>query len=244
VNTGKCEIHGVFEPKFANLMGKPISTGCPRCQAAREDQRVIEEAAEAKRALQARIGNSGIPPRFRDRSFETFQVESAAQHRALNFARAFAEDFASLRCSGRSAVFCGRPGTGKTHLASAIGLRVLTDHNRACVRFATALDAIRSVKDTWRRSASVTEREALAALISPDLLILDEVGVQYGSETEKVILFDVINGRYEDRRPTLLVSNLTAQEIPGVIGERAFDRLREDGGEAVVFDWESRRGRV
>ena len=77
----------------------------------------------------------------------------------------------------------------------------------------------------------------------PELLILDEVGVQFGSETEKLMLFDVLNERYEKRKPCVLLSNLAIDDVKAFLGERVFDRLREDGGEAVAFDWESYRGR-
>jgi DNA replication protein DnaC len=76
-----------------------------------------------------------------------------------------------------------------------------------------------------------------------DLLILDEIGVQFGSETERNLLFDVLNERYEDCKPTLLLSNLPKQDVAKYLGERVMDRLREDGGRVVVFDWESHRGR-
>ncbi len=77
----------------------------------------------------------------------------------------------------------------------------------------------------------------------PDLLILDEVGVQFGSDTEKLILFDVLNERYERRRPTILMTNLTLEEVADFLGDRIIDRLREDGGEFIPFDWESHRGK-
>jgi DNA replication protein DnaC len=112
------------------------------------------------------------------------------------------------------------------------------------VMFATVMRAIRSVKDTWSKEAEKTETEAIAMLTAPDLLILDEVGVQFGSETEKLILFDVLNERYEKRLPTLLLSNLDLGGVRTYLGERVFDRLREDGGEVVIFDWQSHRGRV
>lgn len=80
-------------------------------------------------------------------------------------------------------------------------------------------------------------------MVEPDLLILDEVGVQHGSDTEKLILFEIINGRYEAARPTIVISNLDAAGLEQFLGERAFDRLREGGGRLVVFDWESHRGK-
>lgn len=57
-----------------------------------------------------------------------------------------------------------------------------------------------------------------------------------------MLLFDVLNERYERRKPTLMLSNLTAQEVAAYLGERVMDRLREDGGRVIVFDWESHRG--
>jgi DNA replication protein DnaC len=74
------------------------------------------------------------------------------------------------------------------------------------------------------------------------LLIIDEIGVQFGSPFETNLMFDILNERYEKLRPTLLLSNLTAPEIKAFLGERIYDRLREDGGQFVPFDWQSHRG--
>lgn len=74
--------------------------------------------------------------------------------------------------------------------------------------------------------------------------MLDEVGVQFGSETEKLMLFDVLNERYEERRSTILLSNLDLNGVKGFLGERVFDRIREDGGQYIPFDWESFRGKA
>lgn len=156
------------------------------------------------------------------------------------------------RLRGRldKALFIGLPGTGKTHLAVGIGLEVM-EHHGAAVLFTTVMRAVRRVKDTWGRDSRESESEAIAALVFPDLLILDEVGVQFGSDTEKLLLFDILNERYERRRPTILMSNLALDDaeeggrvVPGIksyLGERVFDRLREDGGQYVVFDWPSHR---
>jgi len=135
----------------------------------------------------------------------------------------------------------GRPGTGKTHLAVGIGLQIMERNNRT-VLFTTVMRAVRRVKDTWGKSGSETETKAIAALAFPDFLILDEVGLQFNSDTERLILFDVLNDRYEKRRPTLLMSNLPVGEVGEYLGERIMDRLREDGGEFIPFDWESHRG--
>jgi DNA replication protein DnaC len=76
------------------------------------------------------------------------------------------------------------------------------------------------------------------------LLILDEVGVQFGSETEKQILFSLLNGRYKAMLPTLLISNLTRDELAVCIGTRNLDRLQEGAGTFISFDWDSYRPKV
>lgn len=242
--TDKCDIHGPFDSRC--FIGS-IWSKCPTCSAetAAKEKAQLEakERDDRRQAWQRRIGEAGIPERFQNRSLQSFVAETEAQARALEFASSYADSFDDALATGRSALFIGKPGTGKTHLAVGVGLRVMHRDNRT-VLFTTVMRAIRRVKDTWSRDSRETETQAVAALVFPDLLILDEVGVQFGSDTEKLILFDVLNERYEKRRPTLLLSNLTLDEVKSYLGERVFDRLREDGGEAIPFDWESWRGRL
>lgn len=241
---GNCDQHGVYESR--NVFGSRWST-CPACANIAAEQ-AKKEASESAKALelmawQRKIKNSGIPERFQRRSLNNFVADTPAQEAALVFATRYADGFDDALDTGRSSLFIGKPGTGKTHLAIGIGLRVMHRDKRT-VLFTTVMRAIRSVKDTWGRDSQCSETEAIEALVKPDLLILDEVGVQFGSETEKLIMFDVLNERYEKRRPTLLLSNLTIDEVKTYLGERVFDRLREDGGEAITFDWESYRGKA
>lgn len=244
--TAHCEKHGQFSRRTIEILGhKIVASRCPRCmddEAADEQRKRDERQAEnARKQWEAKIGRSGIPERFADRTLDAYLAKTEGQHRALAFARRYADDFKAVAKIGRGALFLGKPGTGKTHLAVGIALQVMRDPKRSAL-FCTVMRAIRTIKDTWRKGAEQAEADAIEALVFPDLLILDEVGVQFGSEAEKLLLFDVLNERYERRRPTLLLSNLTAPEVAAYLGERVMDRLREDGGEVVVFDWASHRG--
>lgn len=237
-----CEEHGDYTSR--NVFGN-IWTRCPVCiDAAAAAERAEREKRERTVALERwekRLWHAGIPERFRDRSLQSYDAKTEGQRQALAFATAYADGFDEVLATGRSALFIGKPGTGKTHLAAGIGLRIMHRDNRT-VLFTTVVRAIRRVKDTWGHGSGESETQAIAALVFPDLLILDEVGVQFGSDTERLIMFDVLNERYEKRRPTLLLSNLTVEEVKALLGERIFDRMREDGGDVVVFDWQSHRG--
>lgn len=68
--------------------------------------------------------------------------------------------------------------------------------------------------------------------------------MQFGSEAEKLILFEIINTRYEKMRPTILISNLPKDELSAFIGERVIDRMNDGGGCTLAFTWDSYRSRA
>ncbi|PWG68497.1 ATP-binding protein, partial [Enterobacter mori] len=69
------------------------------------------------------------------------------------------------------------------------------------------------------------------------------VSKEQPSDFELTTLFAIINGRYEQMRPTVVISNLDAEQLPVAMGERCVDRLREGNLIVVPFDWESHRGK-
>lgn len=238
--SGVCDEHGEFTSR--NVFGT-IWSHCPACETLRREKEAAEKEAhdriEKMRRWESKLGQSGIPERFKTRTLESYAADTAPKKLALDFALEYALNFDGK--SGKSALFVGRPGTGKTHLAAGIGLATMGQGYTTL--FYTVMRAVRRVKDTWSRESKESESEAIAAMVAPDLLILDEVGIQFGSETEKLILFDILNERYEKRRACILLSNLSIDEVSAFLGERVIDRLREDGGEVIPFTWESHRSK-
>jgi DNA replication protein DnaC len=187
------------------------------------------------------LAAAGIPERFRDRTLESYGANCEGTGTAKRFAVDFVERFDESR--GRGAMLLGNVGTGKTHLACAICRQLLVDKPTRKIMYASVQRAVRRIKETWGKGSGESEAQAIEALARPDLLILDEVGVQFGSETERSLLFDVLNERYERRRATIFISNHNRDEVAAFLGARVIDRMREDDGALIVFDWESHRGR-
>lgn len=228
-----CERHGAYDAHAMTLAGRRIQSGCPACAEAEQAAQLEDQRRER---MERQIAQSGIPRRFLDRTLDTYRATEAGQKRALQIARGLVQ----AEGDGASAVFCGAPGTGKTHLGCAV-CRAFIERGRSA-RFVTVLAALRSIKDTYRRDSETSERAALAAFTTPDMLVLDEVGVQLGTEHEKMLLFEIINERYQECRATVLISNLNRQEIGEYLGQRVMDRFA-DGGAVVAFGWASYRGR-
>ena len=236
-----CPKHGAYTS--TNFLGEHW-TECPKCMIERRDAEAKasierdkqDELERAKRRWLGKIKGAAIPERFKDRTLDSYIATTPGQKQALAFAKEYAETFDQVFKQGRSAIFIGKPGTGKTHLAIGIALAIMQQQRSAL--FVTVQRLIRRIKDSWS-THSETESEVIDAFASPDLLILDEVGVQYGSEFEKQILFDVLNQRYEQLKPAILLSNIPTEQLSDYLGERVTDRLRENGGVVIGFDLSS-----
>jgi DNA replication protein DnaC len=238
----ECTGHGPYQSRKSMFAGHSIWTPCPECFE-EEGRKCVEEQDRKRRiALNESVMRSAeIPQRFANRTLENYTANLPGQKAALKVAIEYADHFEDVLAMGRSLIFCGTAGTGKTHLAVGIAKRVIALGKSAT--FTTAMDAIRSVRETYRKTSEITERQAIARFAQAHLTIIDEVGSQLGTDAEKVTLFDLINARYERERPMIVLSNLTIREVEQYMGSRAFDRLRENGGQAVTFTWPSyRRG--
>ena len=216
-----------------------------QCREVSARELAADEAERKKRSLDAMMGRAAIPPRFVNRSLRNYTADTDGQKRALSVCQRYAATFAKpggAKESGTCLILAGNPGTGKTHLAAGVANYLLENGSTAV--YSTAMTAIRAIRETWQNKTGKTESQVIQDFVKPDLLILDEIGVQHGTEAEKLHLFDLINARYEAVRPTLIISNLELDAVEQFIGERAFDRLREGGGKAVSFDWGSSRKRM
>ncbi|MBN1088099.1 ATP-binding protein [Pantoea sp. 1B4] len=245
-----CDKHGAFQQrcKKANLLTRVLETKseCPACLSEKLAKLEADEAASEKRWKQSQIdrmiGDLQLPERFAGATLDNYQPVNDDAARCLKLCKAYAAKWPERLKQGGGLVMCGKPGTGKNHLALAIAKHVINEHQNSAL-FTTALRIARLFKSTWSKNSERTEAEVIRIYTDPELLIIDEVGVQFGSEAEKLILFEIINTRYERMMPTILISNLPKDELATFIGERVIDRMNDGGGCTLAFTWESYRSR-
>lgn len=245
-----CDKHGAFQQrcKKANLLTRVLETKseCPACLTEKLAKLEADEAASERRWKQSQIdrmiGDLQLPERFAGATLDNYQPVNDDAARCLKLCKAYAAKWPERLKQGGGLVMCGKPGTGKNHLALAIAKHVINEHQNSAL-FTTALRIARLFKSTWSKNSERTEAEVIRIYTDPELLIIDEVGVQFGSEAEKLILFEIINTRYERMMPTILISNLPKDELAAFIGERVIDRMNDGGGCTLAFTWESYRSR-
>ncbi|MFJ4056550.1 ATP-binding protein [Pseudomonas sp. NPDC089743] len=244
---GVCPVHGdVDMSEVEQLDGSMLPRGCKRCawealhMTSRDSEAytLANSQRKAENAMAAMIA-AGITPRFAEATFDSYVAEGEQQRKALAKCRQYAEQFPSHFRAGRSLILTGNVGCGKTHLASAIVRTVVADRCQTLI--IPASDIISIARASMVPGSGYTDRDVVLHLGGLDLLAIDEVGCQKGSDYELGLLHAIIDRRYQAVLPTVLISNLSVDGLKGYIGERALDRLRQNGGMAVGFTWSSMR---
>jgi DNA replication protein DnaC len=152
--------------------------------------------------------------RFRDpdRALASFDFDF---NKKMN--RALVYELATARFVGQreDALFLGQPGTGKSHLAQAIGRAAIQQGYRVVYREAHAL--IEEIADATINGA---RKEYLADLASVPLLIIDDLGMRKLPHTAAEDLLELVMRRYE-RASTLLTSNRPVDDWGKLLGDTA-----------------------
>ncbi|EES9740253.1 ATP-binding protein [Escherichia coli] len=183
------------------------------------------------------LNRAGIQPLHRKCSFGNYRVQNDGQRHALSQAKSIADE---LMTGCTNFVFSGKPGTGKNHLAAAIGNRLMAKGRSVII--VTVSDVMSVLHDGYDNGQS--GEKFLQELCGVDLLVLDEIGMQRDTRNEQVTLNQIVDRRTASMRSVGMLTNLNHAAMSTLLGDRVMDRMTMNGGRWVNFNWESWRSNV
>jgi DNA replication protein DnaC len=134
--------------------------------------------------------------------------------------------------------FVGKRGPGKTQMAVEL-MRHQVENRLQSALYCKALEIFCSIRESYGDGGK-RELKAIEHWVSPELLVIDEAQVRAETDFEQRILTHLLDKRYDNLKDTIVIANLTRQELFNALGVSIEARLAETGG-ITTFEWESFR---
>lgn len=220
-HTRQRETTPTYNPGAWEKVGYSPNESCPQCKGAGFVHPIFDGAirygeiipchAEGCLLSKVRGERSLIVQR---QTFETFKDVKGTE-KALKAATSLAYGEASFIWL----LLYGRPGNGKTHLCHAM-VSVLHDRGLE-VRMILAADLFAALREGIKENRT---DELLRGYKEIFFLIIDDYGVEYGSDWESSQFDQLMTSRYATARPTVLVTNKNLNDLPERIQSRFQDK--------------------
>jgi len=203
---------------------KPTEDELEKLKEYEEEERKKDSIKKTNAFIERRVGLEFVGKVFNGFEFQTDEIRK----QAVNFIDNPDRDFI---------VFTGKPGTGKTHLSTALIYRYVIksikigktiEQTLSEINYFRASDFIETIKTMWKHGEDT--EHYIKFQNSFQFLVIDEVGVSYGTETEENIFNRLIDDRYRNRKgKTVLISNLDESGLEKYIGFRSLSRIYQRG---------------
>ena len=236
----ECDVHGKYQANIWQYNEHKFESGCPLCEKEEEEElRALMKKKELERKQRNRerkFGERGIPRRFKETTISDYIADTEYKKEVLGIIADYLASQEEVSEVGRGLLLYGNVGTGKTRLATSI-----VKGWEGVGYYITAREYTRLIRSSYSGASQFTEQDVIDRFTDYSILVIDEIGKQFSTDNERFAIFDLINSRYNEMKPTVLVSNMNMEDIEEFLGKATIDRIKENGGQAILFDWESYR---
>ena len=225
--------------------GYPADYDLPKhtCATCKDTGYVGQKMCTCLRAALTEEGlrRAGLAHLFETQRFDTFVLDYYRQdarvyrimQNYLDICHSYAQRFD--KDTRESLLFCGGTGLGKTHLSTAIAGEVVK--KGFDVLYESAPNLL-SAYEAERFGRSLTTAVSdTSRYLTCDLLVIDDLGAELSNNFTVGVLYNLINTRIVSRKPTIISTNLSLEEIRARYTDRIASRLL---GEYTVMRFEGR----
>lgn len=187
---------------------------CPKCAKSLEVALVNEKWSQF-----------GIPSKVLHATLDNFKTDLVSQEKAIKKVKQQIDKKSGFL------ILRGTPGTGKTHLASAV-LKLQSGV------FITEADLIAELRQTYADNEG--QEIMVRRYRNAQILVLDELTTDIKGVDIPALLYRILGYRYDNDLLTVITSNETLEVILGIIGPRLSDRMKSNHT-VITCEWASHR---
>ncbi|MFX6505058.1 ATP-binding protein [Acinetobacter baumannii] len=230
--SGFCTKHNVKEIIMGGFQG------CPQCAIEYVEKANQEHAFEVQKSVREKhFAGAMIPERHKNAGFRNYNTPLPGQKNALTQTANFAKKI--VKGEVENLVMVGSTGTGKTHLACATARTLLAKGNYA--RYITSEELAQRIMKAWDKDTKdQSEQSVIHEFTSYDLLILDEYGL-HDRDKRLELVHKVLYSRYDACKATMLISNMTLEQLKNDLGDRLWSRFQHGGLTTIECNWKDAR---
>lgn len=137
--------------------------------------------------------------------------------------------------SGGIVGIIGSRGCGKTQMGSSAIGHIIFNAQKTAV-YTKAFDIFLSIRNGNSKNSLTTEKEEVEKFIEPHLLVIDAFEVRGDTDFENRSLNHIIDRRYDECRPTIIISNDSVETFVASVGASILDRMKQGGGILSITD--------
>ncbi len=203
------------------------------CRCEKEAYEKERYEKEMTQEISENMKKSKIPTRYKNVYFSNTELGNNQMFiNAYNRCKGYCDNADEVLKHGWGIYLYGDKGTGKTHIVACIVNELLKKRYR--VLFTNFFEITKDIKATYNRISTINESDLINEIVEVDFLIIDDIGTESlkknGEDTwiqEKI--YDVLNKRYNERKPTIFTSNNSLKELANERGmlDKSVDRIME-----------------
>ncbi len=200
---GKCHAPKQIRMKFNGMKEKvlPVMCDCMKADIAKQEE--AKKRDEKRKKIEHLRENSLIDKRYENCSFETITVTDD-NRKQVRICKRYAVKFEELYKSNQGLLLYGDVGTGKTVLACCIA-NYLMEHLHSV--YSTSFVEI--LRHSQGFNHDEKEEIIQRRMRTAELVILDDLGAERGTDYGLEVVYNIIDGRYRSGKPMIVTTNLS-----------------------------------
>ncbi len=213
------------------ILGKirtvPVACACKQAEYIRNKE--IEREKQQQKRLEGFKKYSLMGADFDSDTFENWKMDESNK-RWHQIGKRYCEQWDKIKADNLGLIIYGPPGVGKTYFVSCIANELM--EKKVAVIAISSIGLLNRIKETYSNHGEMGEVEVIRSLRNASLLIIDDLGAENNTEWANAKIYEIIDSRNRDGKPTIITTNLIPQKLKSKLTSsdgvpRTIDRLTE-----------------